>query len=320
MSIGDYLALPFAQHALIASTLVAVTCGLVGPFVTCRNMAFAVHASAELAFTGAAAGLLVAGNAVGGALAGAIVVAALIAVLTTRRRERDSAIGVVLAAGLALGVLLLGYYHGFATEATNILFGDIFGVSTGQIVLLAVIAAAATAILTVIHRPLLFASVDPEVAAARGLATGLLGLTFLVLLAFTVTEAAQVVGTLLVLSLAITPAASAQRLAAGPLAMAGLSVAFAVLAADGGLILSLQSGTVKPSVLVASISFALYLGARLAGPGLRRRHRARRVGVAGVADPACPVGPACSVGPAGPVGPVRPAGSGRPGGSATMDT
>lgn len=273
MSLSSYLQLPFAQHALMAGTLVAITCGLVGPFVISRRMAFAVHGASELAFTGAAAGLLLANDAVVGALGGAVVVAALIGVLGVREHERDSAIGVVLAAGLGLGVLLLSYYNGFATAATNILFGDIFGVSGRQLVLLLVIGLAVVVVMTVIYRPLFFASVDPEVAAARGVPVRLLGLAFLFVLALTVTEAAQVVGTLLVLSLAITPAAAAQRLVTGPLAVLGLSIGFALIAADGGLLVSLESSTIKPSVFVTGISFAIYLGARLLGPKLRRRRR-----------------------------------------------
>ena len=115
MSLGFLLQQPFAQHALLAAALVAVTCGLVGPFVVIRGMAFAVHGIAELAFTGAAAGLLIADNAIAGALVGAVVVAVLIATFGARQGERDSAIGVILAFGMGIGVLLLGYYQGFAT-------------------------------------------------------------------------------------------------------------------------------------------------------------------------------------------------------------
>jgi zinc/manganese transport system permease protein len=271
--IGEYLQLPFAQHAILAGGVVAITCGLIGPFVVTRSMAFAVHGTAELAFTGAAAGLLVAGNAVAGALVGALCVAGLIGVLGARERERDPSIGVILAAGLGLGILLLGYYHGFATEATNILFGDIFGVSYGQIAVLVAIGLLVVAVMLVVYRPLLFASVDPEVAAARGVRGRLLGTVFLFALALTVTEAAQVVGTLLVLSLAITPAASAQRLSSSPLSVALMSVGFAMAAAEGGLLLSLSVTSVKPSVLVVAISFGVYLLARLAGPRVKGRRQ-----------------------------------------------
>src|SRR5207248_3240659 len=158
---------PFAQHALLAGAMVAITCGLIGPFVVMRGMAFAVHGTSELAFTGAAAGLLVAGNAVAGALIGAVVVAGLLAALGGETRDRDSTIGVVLAFGLGAGVYLLSRYHGFATAATNILFGDIFGVSNAQLLLLLAIGIAVACVMLVIRRPLLFASVDTEVAAAR---------------------------------------------------------------------------------------------------------------------------------------------------------
>ncbi len=271
-NLSFYLQQPFAQHALLAGALVAVTCGLIGPFVVMRRMAFAVHGTSELAFTGAAAGLLIAGNAVAGALVGSLVVAAIIGALGVRESERDASIGVVLAFGLGIGVLLLSYYHGFATAATNILFGDIFAVSSNQLLLLGAIGIAVAAVMVVIYRPLLFASVDPEVAAARGVRTGLLGLVFLVALALTVTEAAQIVGTLLVLSLAITPAAAAQRLTASPLRLTLLSVLFALFSSEGGLLASLASSTVKPSVFITSISFGIYVLARLVGPVLRARH------------------------------------------------
>ncbi len=260
--IGTYLQLPFAQHALIAATLIAITSGLIGPFVAARDMAFAVHGTAELAFTGAAAGLLIGGDAVAGALLGSLVVATAIGLLGERPAERNTAIGVILAFGLGVGVLLLSYYHGFATEATNILFGQILGVSTRDLILLGSIAGLVVVCLAVIYRPLFFASVDPEVAAARGVRTRLLGLIFVYLLALTVTEAAQIVGTLLVLSLAITPAAAARQLRANPRRVSVLSVAVALVAADGGLLLSFQFDSIKASVFITFLAFAAYLAAR----------------------------------------------------------
>jgi len=251
--IASYLQLPFAQHALIAATLIAITSGLIGPFVAARDMAFAVHGTAELAFTGAAAGLLIAGDAVSGALIGSLVVATAIGILGSRQSERNTAIGVILAFGLGVGVLLLSYYHGFATQATNILFGQILGVSTRDLVILGGVAGVVIIAMIVIHRPLFFASVDPDVAAARGVPTRLLGLVFGYLLALTVTEAAQIVGTLLVLSL----------LSANPRTVGLVSIAVALLAADGGLLLSFQFDTVKASVFITFIAFGCYLMARL---------------------------------------------------------
>jgi zinc/manganese transport system permease protein len=240
-------------------------------------MSFAVHGASELAFTGAVAGLLISDNPLAGALVGALVVAALIGLLGQRASERDSTIGVILAAGLGLGVFLLGYYHGYASEALNILFGNIFGVSTSQLVLLGLIAVAVAVALILIWRPLLFASIDPDVARARGVRVGLIGIVFLFVLTITVTLAAQVVGTLLVLSLAITPAAAAQRLSVNPVVITVLSIVMAVVAADGGLLLSFQFATVKPSVLIVAISFGFYVLARLAGPVLAAARRNRAV-------------------------------------------
>ena len=280
MGIGFYLQFPFAQHALEAAFLVAVICGLIGPFVITRTMAFAVHGTSELAFTGAVAGLLVADNPVAGALVGAVVVAGVIGLLGQRASERDSTIGVILAAGLGLGVFLLTYYHGFASEALNILFGNIFGISSDQILLLGVIAVAVAVVLGAMWRPLLFASVDPDAARARGVPTAALGLLFLFVLAITVTEAAQLVGTLLVLSLAITPAAAAQRLTSNPVTTTVLSVVFAVVSADGGLLLSFQFPSVRPSVPIVAVSFAFYVLARLVGPNLTARRRRNLVSAA----------------------------------------
>jgi zinc/manganese transport system permease protein len=277
MGIGYYLQFGFAQHALEAAFLVAASCGLIGPFVITRSMAFAVHGTSELAFTGAVGGLLVASNPLAGALIGAMVVAGLIGSLGRRLSERDSTIGVILAAGLGLGVYLLQFYRGFASEALNILFGNIFGVSSGQLLLLAAIALAVAVVMGILWRPLLFASVDPDVAQARGVRAGLLGVLFLFVLAITVTEAAQVVGTLLVLSLAITPAAAAQRFSVSPLVVTLLSVGIAVVAAEGGLLLSFQFASVRPSVLIVAISFAFYVVARLAGPTVVSRRRSRAV-------------------------------------------
>lgn len=257
-----YLSQPFAQHALIAAIIVAVICGIIGPFVIMRGMAFAVHGTSELAFTGASAGLLV-GNPLAGALAGTLLFASIIGVLGVRERERDSVIGVMLAFGLGAGVLLLSFYHGFASQATNILFGNIFGVSAEQLLFLVLIGVGATIAMAVMYRPLLFASVDPEVAQARGVPIKLISIAFLLILAFAVTEAAQIVGTLLVLSLAITPAATAVRLSSRPLTVTFLSIGFALVASVGGLLASLASGDIKPSVFITFISFGIYVVVRL---------------------------------------------------------
>jgi zinc/manganese transport system permease protein len=269
VGLSDYLQLPAVQNALVAATLVAIVSGLIGPFVITRRAAFAVHGVAELSFTGAVAGLVWANDPVLGAMLGSLVVASAIGLLGVRESERDAAIGVTLAFGLGVGFYLLHAYHRNASAATNILFGQIFGVSDNQIVLLLAVAGGVLLAVLVLYRRLLFASVDPEVAEARGVPTRALGVIFLFVLALTVTEAAQIVGTLLVLSLAITPAAAAHRLSARPALVAGASVLFALLASDGGLILSLQVQRVPTSSFITTISFAIYVLARLVGS--RRR-------------------------------------------------
>lgn len=258
-----YIDLPFAQNALMAATIIAICGGLIGPFVINRGMSFAIHGTSELAFTGAAAALLLGINPLLGALVGSIVVALGIGLLGARERQRDASIGILLAFGLAMGALLLSFYQGFASAATNILFGNIFGISSDQLLTLLLLGVITSAALMVMYRPLLFASVDPDVAQVKGVPVQALGLLFLVLLAITVTSASQVVGTLLVLSLTITPAAAAQRLSAHPVTVTVLAIAFALVAANGGILLSLYSGTLKPSVLVATLSFVIYLAARL---------------------------------------------------------
>jgi zinc/manganese transport system permease protein len=289
MTLSDYLSETFVRNALIAATLVAVTAGLIGPLVIVRDLAFAVHGTAELSFTGAAAGLLVASDPLLGALAGSVIVATAIGLLGNRARERNSAIGVILAFGLGVGVYLLSLYKGFATAATNILFGQIFGVSPGQITLLIAIAVGVLIAMAVLYRPLLFASVDPEVAEARGVHTRLVALLFVYVLALTVTEAAQIVGTLLVLSLAITPAAAASRLSARTPVVIAISIGFALVAADGGLLLSLVNPGVKTSVFVSTISFALYaltlVAMQFAVPALLARRAAHAIRARAMADP-----------------------------------
>jgi zinc/manganese transport system permease protein len=281
----DLLHQPFVHHALIAGAIVAVVAGVIGPFVITRNMAFAVHGISELAFTGASGALLLGVDPVQGALAGSVVVAAVIGGLGLRDRERDSVIGTILAFGLGLGVLFLSLYHRYATAAFNLLFGTITGVSTAQVELLGGCGVVVLGLVAAMYRPLTFASVDPEVAEARGVPMRLLSIAFLVVLGFAVAEAVQVVGVLLVLTLVVTPAAAAQRLTARPGLVVVLSVVIALAASVGGILISLTHA-IPVSVYVSSISFGCYVVARLVGRGLRARTSRRR------SVPPVPPGPA----------------------------
>ena len=264
----------FVHSALIAGAVVSVVAGAIGVFVVARGLSFAVHAISELGFTGAAGALVVGLDPVIGMISGSLLVGAVLGVLSLRGSERDSAIGAVLAFGLGLGVLFLSLYQGYATEATNLLFGSIVGVSDAQLRSLIVVAVIVGAGLARIYRPLLFASVDPEVAEARGVPVRALSVAMFLLLALATAEAIQVVGVLLVLTLVITPAAAAQRLTARPAAAVLLSIGIALVSTEGGILLSLEKDW-PTSFFISAISFAFYLGARLR-PTAARRFRRRR--------------------------------------------
>jgi zinc/manganese transport system permease protein len=258
----NLLAQHFVHTALAAGAVVAVVSGAIGIFVVTRGASFAVHAISELGFTGAAGALVVGINPVIGMIGGSLGVGFVLGLLSLRGRERDSAIGAVLAFGLGIGVLFLSLYHGYATQATNLLFGSIVGVSDRQLLELAVVSFIVIAGIAVLYRPLLFSSVDPEVAAARGVPLRALSVAIFLLLALTTAEAIQVVGVLLVLTLVITPAAAAQRLTARPALALALSVAIALVATEGGILLSLAQPW-PTSFFISAISFSAYVAARV---------------------------------------------------------
>ena len=260
----------FVQNALLAGLIIAVVAGLVGRFVVMRNMSFAVHGIAEVGFTGTAAGIYFGIDPVLGLLAGAGLAAIGIGTLGVRLRDRDVAIGSILAFGLGLGVLFLTLYTRYATEAYSILFGSITGVSRQDLVLLLVLGIGTIVALGAIRRPLIFASVDPEVAEARGVPVRMLSIAFLLILAVAVAEAIQVVGVLLVLTLLITPAASAHKLTVQPLAATALGVTIALVCTMGGVLASLVT-PYPASFFVATISFGIYVLSRIVGPWLTSR-------------------------------------------------
>ncbi|MGH3434961.1 MAG: metal ABC transporter permease [Sciscionella sp.] len=270
---GTLLALPFVQTALIAAALLGLVAGVLGPLIVTRNMAFSVHATSEIAFTGGAAALLF-GFGVGyGALGAAVVTAVVLGVLSTRKADRDSVIGAVLTFGLGIGVFLLWIYPGRSGNKFGLLTGQIVGVDSGQLGLFAGCTVVVLAVLAVIYRPLLFASVDPEVAAARGVPVRALSPVFAVLVGIATSLGVQTVGALLVVALMITPGAAAARITADPLRATVLAVVFAELSMVGGLVLSLAPGA-PISAFVTAISFLIYLCCRILG-----RARAGGLGV-----------------------------------------
>jgi zinc/manganese transport system permease protein len=259
---SDLLAQHFVHTALWAGAVVAVVSGAIGIFVVLRGASFAVHAISELGFTGAAGALVVGIDPVIGMIGGSLAVGAVLGLLSLRGRERDSAIGAVLAFGLGVGVLLLSLYQGYATQATNLLFGSIVGVSDRQLLELVIVSLVVIAGIALLYRPLFFSSVDPEVAAARGVPLRALSVAVFLLLALTTAEAIQVVGVLLVLTLVITPAAAAQRFTARPLRALVYSIGIALVSTEGGILLSLEKSW-PTSFFISAISFAFYVAARV---------------------------------------------------------
>jgi zinc/manganese transport system permease protein len=258
------LAEPFVHSALIAAAVLGLIAGLLAPLIVSRGMAFAVHGTAELAFTGGAAALL-AGVYVGlGAVVGAVLAAVVFGLLGLRQRERDSVIGVVLAFGLGLGVLLLALYPGRAANKFGLLTGSIVSVDSTNLWLLAGCAVVVAGALLVCYRQLLFASADPEVAAARGVPVRVLSPLFAVLVGLTTALAVPAVGAILVLAVMVTPGAAATRVSSNPVVVAVLAVLFAEFALVGGTVLSLAPG-LPISGYVATLIFLCYLACRLVG-------------------------------------------------------
>lgn len=255
---ADLLSRGFVQRALIAAALLALVAGLIGPFIVMRQMSFAVHGSSELSLTGAAFALLTGLNVGLGALVGSCLAAILFGVLGQRARERDSAIGVVMAFGLGLAVLFIHLYPGRTGTSFALLTGQIVGVGYTGLALLVAVTVVVVTVLAVSYRPLLFATADPEVATARGVPVRALGIVFAALVGIVAAQGVQIVGALLVMSLLITPAAAAARVFSSPIATIAASVVFAEVAAVGGIVLSLAPG-VPVSVFVTTISFVIYL-------------------------------------------------------------
>jgi len=265
----------FMRNALIAGTAVALACGVCGWFVVLRGQVFAGDALSHVAIPGALAaaaagidervGLFVAtvAVAVGIGLLGAGVFAGRGARAAAALPADDVAIGIIFTFILALGVFFLtrfGMSSGASTgiQASRTLFGSIFGLSGGEALLAAVIAAGVLAAMAVIARPLLFASLAPSVAAARGVPTRVLGIGFLALLGVVAAEATQAVGALLLLGLLAAPAAAAHRLARSPFTGIALAAALALAAMWGGLALAYAIPALPPSSAVIALAVGIY--------------------------------------------------------------
>ncbi|WP_045877301.1 metal ABC transporter permease [Pseudofrankia sp. DC12] len=274
------------QHAFLAGTAVALAAGLVGYFLVLRAQVFTADALSHVAFTGALAALAAGLDARLGLFAITVLAALGMGTLGRRARPDDVVIGGVFAWILGLGVFFLALYTttrsgtGNGTASVTVLFGSILGLTADRATLTAAIAAVVCAATLTIARPLLFASLDEDVAAARGLPVRLLGYGFLALVGLTTAEATQVVGALLILGLLAAPAGAANRLTTRPLAGLGLSALIAVGSVWAGLTTSYYLPKLPPSFAILTAATLTYLTA-ITATGLRRLRRAAAAGPCG---------------------------------------
>jgi len=263
---SEILEYHFMVNALLAGSVVAVMAGLLGWLMVLRKETFAGHTLSMMAFPGAAGAALIGVPAMWGyfvfCVAGGLAIGRSSAGGRRTWGEQSASIGAVQALALGLGFLFVSLYGGVLGDLDNLLFGTFLGISDGQVLVLLAVAVAAVAVLATLGRPLLFASVDADVASARGVPVRALGIVFLVLLGLAVAETSQVTGVLLVFALLVMPAASAQVVTARP----GLSLALTV--AIGLVVVWLGLGIAYFSVypagfFVTSISFAIYVGVQV---------------------------------------------------------
>jgi zinc/manganese transport system permease protein len=260
------LSLDFMRSAFFAGGCIAISAGLVGYFVVLRNQVFTTDALGHVAFTGGLGGLLAGLNLLAGVFGSCVAVALAIGTLGGRGRGRDVAVGTVFAWVLGVGVLFLSLYTTAFSGAggdvgVGVLFGSILSLQVPQVITAVVAAAVTVGATLAIARPLLFASLDPDVASARGVPTGLLGLGFMVLVAVTVAEAVQAVGALLIFALLVTPAATAQNISSHPWLGLGLSALLALATVWAGLVLAYFVSW-PASTFITSLGFALYLASQ----------------------------------------------------------
>ena len=252
----------FMQHAFEAGTIVAIIAGIIGYFVVLRRSSFAAHGLSHAGFTGAAGAVLLGINPIFGLFAFTMGGALLMSSLGKRAANRDVQIGVVLAFMLGLGVLFISLYKGYATEAYSLLFGEILGISVADVWVTLIAGILVLIAFIVLYRPLLFTSLDEEVAEAKGVPIFGIGLAFMLLIAAATSIAVQVVGVLLIFSLMVTPAAAAGRLARRPSAGVFTSVLIALLATWLGLFISFYL-PYPVSFFITTLTFIVYLAVRM---------------------------------------------------------
>jgi zinc/manganese transport system permease protein len=257
----------FMQNAFAAATIVAIVSGLVGYFLVLRGQTFAGHALAHVGFTGATGAVLFGLPPLWGLVLMTMAAGLGMGFLGERLAQRDVAIGIVLALSLGLGLLFLHFYTAFATQATTILFGNVLSVDVDTVWILLGLGIISIAVLALISRPLLFASLQPELAEAKGVSLRLYSVLFLAVVALATAECAQIVGVLLVFALMVGPAAAAQRLTTGIGRGLLLSAGLALFQAWAGITLAFYTDW-PSSFWITALSAGTYLLATL--PGMTR--------------------------------------------------
>jgi len=252
----------FMQNAFAAATIVSIVSGLVGYFLVLRGQTFAGHALSHVGFTGATGAVLISVAPLWGMVAMTVAAGICMGLLGERLAQRDVAIGIVLALSLGLGLLFLHFVTAYATQATSLLFGNVLAVDTRTVWILLALGAVSLGALAVISRPLLFASLQPELAEAKGVSLRLYSVLFLATVALATAECAQIVGVLLVFALMVGPAAAAQRLTAGFGKGLLLSAGLALLEAWLGITLAFYTDW-PSSFWITALSAGIYLFATL---------------------------------------------------------
>ncbi len=264
--LAGLLSEPFLRYAFIAGAAIAAAAGLTGYFVVLRAEVFTGDALSHVAFTGALAALAAGVNLMIGLYGGCVLVALVMAALGFRGRADDTVIGSVFAWVLGLGALFLSLYTSSAsgsngTSGVSVLFGTIFGLSSGQAITDTAVTLGVCVLMTVIARPLLFASIDAAVARVRGIRVRALDALFLALVGVTAAAATQAVGALLLLGLLAAPAGAAQRLTSRPFRGFWLSAGLAIGSVWAGLLIAYAAPSIPPSFGILAVATACYLTA-----------------------------------------------------------
>jgi len=257
----------FMQHAFEAGTIVALSAGVIGYFVVLRSLSFAAHALSHIGFAGATGAVLVGTAPIVGLLVFTMSAGAVMGALGQRLRSRDVTIGLVMAWSLGLGLLFTLLYKGSANLAIGFLFGQIFGITSGDVAVTFVAGLVTVLLVIGVYRPLLFATLDEEVAEAKGVPVRGLSIAFMVVLAVAVSEAVQVVGVLLIFALIIAPAAIAERFTTRPSRGVLLAAILAVLFTWAGLTIAYYL-PYPVGFFITTIAFWTYILARLLAPTL----------------------------------------------------